>query len=283
VNIKAQGYDLDVPVDDSAITLQVGQGLSGTRENSVSGSITVSGHKVSLPQGDGKLDPNYNRATFEKSFACTPDLKIPVSYACTPFQTLLVQNVARLVIQDLGAMADVVNNDSNCGFAALTVEGFPSKVVGNAGQQGSLTWDISGCGITQTATSPTSTDCVGTASYAGGQLTIDASRTVAGVRSDILGLFSSITPNAPNDVEVDLTHVSAVEYTAYQVNKGASGPQGQLLIHQHHAHQGLGLTRRARSRYPGGHSPGYLVRLQRLLSRASQHAVWHDAAQRAAR
>lgn len=230
VHIHAEGNDLDVPVESSNFTVQVGRALDGT-ENTLSGTISVYGHQVSLPQGDGRLDSRYSRDTFEQGFSCVTDLKTPVSYSCASFQQVLAENAARLLVEDFIAMAYIANADDSCGFSSLAVEAFPSQATGDDGQMGSLTWDIHGCGITQSPAKPWLTDCLDTRYYSSGKLTMDARRVVSGRRSSIYLVFKNIAPTSPQAVELDLQNVTAKEYTAYHVAPGQAGPQAQLILH----------------------------------------------------
>ncbi|MBN2358455.1 MAG: hypothetical protein JXR83_03320 [Deltaproteobacteria bacterium] len=89
VEIDAGDFNISAEIPRSEFGLQVGRWQD--RENTMWGAMTVWDSKVDLPTAEDRdgLDPGYQRADFERSMACTEDLKLPIKYECAGIQELL--------------------------------------------------------------------------------------------------------------------------------------------------------------------------------------------------
>lgn len=74
---EGDGEPFEVDVAGSDLSALRGRNDDG--ENTIGGSITVFGSNVAV---SGALDPDYDRAAFEESYACTPDLAAPENFGC---------------------------------------------------------------------------------------------------------------------------------------------------------------------------------------------------------
>lgn len=93
--------DFDAEVNGSDFGAQVGQ--RGDIENFMSGSLTLWGERLNVPNDGQMLDPTFERADFEKSLRCISGLALPLSTSCDSEDTI-VSGVANLSSINLGAM-----------------------------------------------------------------------------------------------------------------------------------------------------------------------------------
>ncbi len=179
-HVKSPDNEFDVEVRSSNLDAQ--NGIGGGKENSLNGSIVVWDSEEAVPtDGDTDgLDPEYKRADFEASYACTPNIVFPVSYRCD-IEPQLAQGAGSLTIKTLGTVLSLVNDDVACGFSAPSVQA--SAVlrgeVGNDG--GEVTYNLgAGCMLSYPEATAVSTDCNGVTTYVRGQAVVTGSKTVTG-------------------------------------------------------------------------------------------------------
>jgi hypothetical protein len=127
-------------------------------------------------------------------------------------------------------VASLVNNNGSCGFEALLVKTRPTKVVGDPGELGSLTWKVNDCDVGDSDEVEMAVDCLGTRRLARGGAQVDATRVVTGEREKKLLVVDSIIPRTPDAVTIDLTEVVLENFAAYTVAKGASVPAAKLTF-----------------------------------------------------
>jgi hypothetical protein len=220
------GSTFSVTINDSKLDAQ--NGSKDGRTNALSGTLTANGKAIHVPS---VLDPAYDQAAFDKSYACTPNMVVVQSDDDCSLYDQLGPAAARLLIQTAGAAAGRVNSDKSCGFNAWLVKLSPTNVVGNDGQMGSMTWHIDGCDVGSADRSDYSTDCLGGVDSIQGTMSVSATRTVTGQRQVILGLVDSITPMSPDAVTIAFDGVQLSELAAWHTEAGASAPVGKLTFH----------------------------------------------------
>ncbi|MEW5847987.1 MAG: hypothetical protein AB2A00_04205 [Myxococcota bacterium] len=193
-HVVAEQGAFDLSVESSNYQAQVGRGLGA--ENALAGTIRVAGHDVDL--SGLVLDPAYNAAAYEGTWACTNDLAQPIRHECGNVTNQLGNGVARLTMRTLGAVAKLVEDDAACGFASSAVS---VQVSGQPGGEGSAVFTVADCALNLDDT-VVETDCNGVRTVANGQVVVSATRTVRGM---LAGQGSQpVIPNASDVVDVDL-------------------------------------------------------------------------------
>jgi hypothetical protein len=191
VNLSRASVDLndgdarEFPVDvvNSDFGAQIGVGLN--HENFIDGRILVWDANVNLGK-DTLLDTTYEHDTFINGYTNAECLDArtepgadriaaPLSYECKGVDALVADGAARLLVQDIGMIATLIEADASCGFA--TVE--PS-IDGAPGGDGSATWSVSECAIDLPADTLLSADCAGGETRGGGRVVVTASKTLTG-------------------------------------------------------------------------------------------------------
>lgn len=235
--IVADGLSMGVTFQEGSVfSAQVGD--RDGNENTLTGSVVVDVFDRSNVVVDvsGALDPAYTHANGLAAFACTPNMVLPANDDECSFDGVIAENAARLTIQTAGTLASMVNADSDCGFEdQFGVLIFPSEVVGDSGEMGSMTWDVSDCAIDHGNLSTWSTDCNGGSTFVDGDAAfLDVGRTVRGERNKaVFGLFiDSVIPRDRNAVDVNLREVQLLEFSTYALAAGSDEPAGILIIHQ---------------------------------------------------
>lgn len=236
--IHAGGNALGITIDGSSLEAQ--NGKKGERENYLAGEITVGGESYAIPLDGGApvLDPSYDAAAFRDSWLCGDTVREPQSDQDCNMHQVIADGVARLVIQTAGTVASAINSDDACGFSnKMDVLKNPTRVEGQAGEMGSLTWAVQGCNLGPGAT-PTvyATDCAGGVTHWAGSANIASTRTVRGMREDVevflLGrVADSIAPQSPESVDLWLTDVALGEFASWALAPGQQEPLGVLTIH----------------------------------------------------
>jgi hypothetical protein len=238
LEVTGMGKTFDVSVASSSL-----DAVNGSRDgviNALRGTIDVDGTRYEIPVSPGLgLDPSYDQATFDRSFACTPNLRIPAGDQDCNMQRVLAGGTARLLIQALGSIASLANSDVNCGFSAVLPLLNPSSVTGSDGQQGSMEWTIQGCDLPRqdrnAAAAPTSTDCLQRRGFDLGKATVSGMRHVDGLRQDInllIATIHSITPNSPKSVKLHLDNVAFAEFNTYSLDPNQTAPPRSVTIHR---------------------------------------------------
>ncbi|OGQ25871.1 MAG: hypothetical protein A2138_22045 [Deltaproteobacteria bacterium RBG_16_71_12] len=232
--LRKDGNALQLKIDGSSLDAQ--SGVKDGVENYLEGSIVVDGAPYPIPLEEGSapiLDPEYDGAKFAAGYSCTPNMVPAASEAQCNFRQVIGDGAARLVVQTVGTVAGMVNNDSDCGFEdTFGVLMFPSEVVGDSGDMGSMTWDVEGCTVGADQRVVYSEDCLGGATFVQGHANVNASRTVYGERTTMYLLVDAIEPRDHHDVEITLMDVALDEFVTYQLAAGQSEPIGKLTIHE---------------------------------------------------
>lgn len=232
--LRAAGNALRMRIDGS--TLDAQNGDKDGVENMLAGSIVVDGAPYAIPLEQGAepiLDPDYDADDFAASFSCKANLVLPASDEQCNFQQVIGDGAARLVVQTVGTVASMINKDGECGFEdTFGVLMWPTEVVGDTGDMGSMTWDVADCTVGNDQRVVLAEDCLGGATFQQGHATVDASRTVYGERTSMYLLVDAIEPRDSHDVEITLVDVALSEFVTYQLAAGQSEPMGKLTIHE---------------------------------------------------
>ena len=228
------GLSIGVAFQQGSISAQVGD--KDGHENHLAGDVVVDvldarGLAVDV---SGPLDPSYGHDDALASFACTPNLVLPASDEDCSFDPVIAANAARLTIQAAGTLASMINADDACGFEdTLGVLLFPSEVVGDTGDLGSMSWDITDCAINHPGVDVLATDCSGGATFVEGNASfVNVGRTVRGERNALFFLVDSVIPRDRNAVDLDLRTVELNEFATYAIAGDSDEPDGVLVIHR---------------------------------------------------
>jgi hypothetical protein len=229
--VRAAGNALRIHIDGSSLDAQSGE-KDGV-ENMLAGNITVDGATYGIPlDGDPILDPAYDPSSFDASWQCKPNMRVPASDEECNFHQVIGDGAARLVIQTVGTVASMVNADSDCGFEdKFGVLIFPTEVVGDTGEMGSMTWDVEGCTVGADQLAVQAEDCLGGATFVEGFADVNATRTVTGERTKQFLVIDAIEPRSSQSVTIELHDVALHDFVTYPLAAGESQPIGKLTIH----------------------------------------------------
>lgn len=178
---ESRTFSVDVPLSD--FHAQVGKW--DNEENSFAGRLVVWDNEQKLPTDDDHdgLDPAYTAASYFESVACTPDLATPVTYVCPSLREQVVHGAARLTVNQLGAIASLIDADTRCGFSSPAVLG-NAQLSGTAGGKGSATLTIaSPCTLSFAQATVAKTDCNGVKQMVEGSVTVTGTKKLTGVLS----------------------------------------------------------------------------------------------------
>ncbi len=121
---------------------------------------------------------------------------------CAPGQ--VGNGVARLTMRNVGAVVELINADTACGFEAPDVK--PNFTVdAEPGKQGCASWKIEACDLDLGAAGEVAYSCDQTATVTTGRVVVDATRTICGtVTGDV---DQPVVPLGPDAVTVSLDRV----------------------------------------------------------------------------
>jgi hypothetical protein len=125
----------------------------------------------------------------------------------------------------------MINKNSDCGFENTWKKLNPSSVVGDPPAQGSMSWDVSSCGLSGGAATVLDNYCTGGKRVAAGSATVSATRVVTGERETKYLIVDSIIPNSPESVTLNLTNVQLNDFAAYMIAPQQTAPAGKLVLH----------------------------------------------------
>ncbi|MEQ8273184.1 MAG: hypothetical protein RMA76_11375 [Deltaproteobacteria bacterium] len=229
VEVASGGLTFGVGLDTSNLEAQ--NGRKGDRENYLAGQMVVDGDVFDIPISDAPiLDPGFDAAAFDSSYTCDADLRIPKDDSECDMQQALAEGAGRLVVQTVGALGTLINNDDDCGFEALRVKAFPDEVVGDDGEMGSMTWTIDGCRLNGRNGTQYDEDCKGRTKNYGGTADFNVTRTVSGLRDTEYFLFDSIIPKGNEPVDITMHAVALDRFVAYDLEPGAMESSRAMFI-----------------------------------------------------
>jgi hypothetical protein len=205
-------------------------------ENSITGSIVLDGETYEIPVREGLgLDPEYDRAVFLESFACTKNLELPKSEEDCNMNRPLGDGVARLLVYALGTVTSLANGDQfDCGFGATGTLMDPIRVEGDVGEMGEMEWRTEACELAfDPEEDPFATDCLERGSYMAGLAAVTGNRVVEGIRDEINIIFisvDSIIPNHRRAVQVSLEEIRFEDFVAYELDPDQATPDRRIRI-----------------------------------------------------
>lgn len=179
VFVHTPDNEFDAEVEESLI--HAVNGVFGTQENQLSGTVKVFGKTEDVPRaGDTEgLDPDYNEAAFKSYYACTEDLKLPEAASCD-LTDRLGEAGARLTIRNFGTLAKYMASETRCGFDSPRVKSTP-EVYGVVGDpNGQVTYRMSNCRINFPQLTPVFEDCNGDTVSIQGAATVSGTKVVTG-------------------------------------------------------------------------------------------------------
>ncbi|MDP2341971.1 MAG: hypothetical protein Q8O67_13520 [Deltaproteobacteria bacterium] len=233
-SILKDGLQMGVTFQEGSFSALCGE--KDGNENQLTGSVVVDtlGATGLAVEVTGDLDPDYDHDLGKAAFACTPNMVVPVSDAECSFDGVIAENAARLTIQTAGTLASMINKDDSCGFEdKLGVLIWPTEVLGDVGDPGSMTWDVLDCSIAHDNLATYSTDCLGGETLVDGTAAfVDVGRTVRGERSTEFLVIDAVIPRERDAVDVNMREVQLTEFTTYAIAAGADEPAGIMIIHQ---------------------------------------------------
>lgn len=210
-------------------------GRVGDKENALSGTVVLGSRTFPIGTASAPLplDPSYDAARFLSAEACVPHFQATTSDADCDLYPLLGGVAARFLVQTAGTIASLVNSDSSCGFAnTLGVLLWPTEVVGDPGQTGSMSWRVTGCTVGTNPASSYKTSCQKTASFAGGSAKTNVSRKVVGEREKKILVVDSIIPKTPKAVTISISSAELSEFSSYDLPRGESQPSKAVTWHR---------------------------------------------------
>ena len=232
--LEQEGKQFEVDINSS--NLQATNGKTETATNELTGRLSMDGQAYDIPtEGEAVLNPDYSQTTFDRSFACLENIRVPAEEAECNMKQVNGEGVARLLMLAIGTLAADINGNSSCGFEDYFTLIFPDVVEGDNGDQGRLVWSVDDCEIRGSATVPNSTNCEGGRSFEDGRFVIDARRTVVGLRDTELIIFDSIIPDNPNSTIIEITDARLENYNLFDVRpnetesfRGLQIPRGRI-------------------------------------------------------
>lgn len=222
LTLVSDGNVFDLTVNDSNL-----EAVNGTKDennsNKLTGTITVNGTQlpVPLPGTPAVLDPEFSQEAFDASYACTENMVIPPNDEACSFRQVLGTNAARLLVKNIATVTMAVDKNNQCGFSAA-----PSGFTGDPGDMGSLTWTANACPMQLPPDHLLSTNCVGTATHAGGKVTTTGTKEVVGLR----GVDPALIPITPNAATIHLSDLEFEGFTLYDLALGETTPVTRSTI-----------------------------------------------------
>jgi hypothetical protein len=121
--------------------------------------------------------------------------------------------IARLSARHVAALLKVISNDTSCGFASDAVKG-AVQLSGQPGDDGTATWNVSGCKVSFAKPTKIDTDCDGHDLLVRGAATITATRTLHGVLQK--DLSQPVAPDAATSATITLQEVKLEGFLVQQ-------------------------------------------------------------------
>ncbi|MCB9649524.1 MAG: hypothetical protein H6730_23425 [Deltaproteobacteria bacterium] len=224
VHVAAEGRRFYVDVASSR--LGAVNGRAGEQENFLGGQITVWGHDVDLPNDDDGLNPDYDPERFTEGFSCTDDLAVPVDYTCAGLGPVLAQGASRLTIRTLGAVAQLVEEDTTCGFTSDAVLRDIRITEGQIGGLGTAEFTVSGCTLRFPERSVVKTSCSGAETVVSGEVTVSAKKVMRGRLTG--DLEQPVVPMDDHPADVILERIQGVDFRVGEAGTALTLVQGSL-------------------------------------------------------
>jgi hypothetical protein len=182
----------NVSVSSMSVIAQLGVGPDGDA-NTFEGAIEVDGRRVTLPEpGDEGLDPEFDQAEWEASYAACVDEStpnrplLPVTFECPGIDRLLAVGAGQRVVEDMLMLSRLMQTDSTCGFGSLLASENVEFIGDVVGEEASRQRRVEGCQLTFAEPTAIRRNCGAPVIEVQGRVTIDAVEIVTGVKSDNL-------------------------------------------------------------------------------------------------
>lgn len=184
INVKIESDEGDsyAFLVSSALDAQIGQGALG--ENNYTGRIRILGLEVDIPpKGEEKLDPDYERSSFESRFLCKEKYSLPLDYNCdgggeSDLQVAL--GAARSSVQLMATIAELIEKDEVCGFSSNNAK-YATRITGDVGEVGVATTRIDRCVLEVPLGTTALEECDGSRTTVAGRAVITAVKSVSGI------------------------------------------------------------------------------------------------------
>ncbi|MEZ4316330.1 MAG: hypothetical protein R3F61_02450 [Myxococcota bacterium] len=221
----------EVPIRSG--TLSATNGTVDDRENQVEGAIFLWNHErlVSLSGTSTGLDPDYDAATLEASFACKEELAQPVRYECD-LDPVLAEGTARLIVKNFGLLSKTVDLDTQCGFGNLMGQVSELISLGTIGgllfgTPQTLVFDADHC-VVGGGMFPITTDCLGNEFFLDGVAIVTGTKTVTGriVLDD-----DPLQPQDRDSALVELDDIELLDVTPLERPAGSASFEPHLALH----------------------------------------------------
>lgn len=165
-------------IKESNYKMRIGIGENG-EENYLSGEITIFGNKRKAPTDSSRLDPDYDREKFFKTYACLLDGDL--SFEHIPLEKKLAQGVSGLSALVTANIAQLYEPNNKCGMSSPEILQNIS-INGKLGEIGSATVYSNEKCLLHFDKVLTQSNCLGIAYEISGQaLVIKASKTLEGL------------------------------------------------------------------------------------------------------
>lgn len=230
LQVSLGAITLEASVSSASLEAQAGE--KDGRTNYLSGIMVSDGVPTAIPPPGTLpiLDPTYDPVKLASALNCG-SFQMPANDEDCSFNRVLAVNAARLSVQNVGALAQLVNANSQCGFENLSVLLHPTRVEGSSGQEGLLAWKVSECVVGSAGVTQTDTDCDGAARMRSGSAAVSAERIVTGERNTQYVIAKSVIPRSPDAVTLTLTGTRMNELSAFTIPAGKLDPIAKLVVH----------------------------------------------------
>jgi len=228
LSLRSGDRNFDLLVDSSAINAV--NGTWGTDSNELTGTVTVGGTALPAVIDGLGADPAFNQSTFDFSWQCAPGLVLPVNHTNCSAKAGLAQGAGALIIKAVGTATKMLNANSSCGFAAMSVLGAPTGMTGTPGGLGTITWStpVSSCLMHIPVDSPIAADCSGTALHVMGDVTATTDKMVEGFLTGQPA--NPIVPITRTAAHFDHGALVFDNFTVYDLKAGETTPSKKITL-----------------------------------------------------
>jgi hypothetical protein len=184
VVVESPERTFEAKVPTSRYDAQVG--VKDDVQNWIGGEIQVWDKAVTLE--DATLDETYNPAEHyagwadEACNAAKPEsarVASPPTFECEGPEGLIAGGAARLSVRQLGAVASLINADTECGFSSATAQA-GVQLGGAPGGPGTAVWSANACTLHFPEDTVVSEDCNGVQTLVSGSVTVTGTKTLTG-------------------------------------------------------------------------------------------------------
>lgn len=192
---------------DSA-SLEAANGTSSSGINELDGNVTIDGAAFDVPSDEAGLNPEFDQATVDASFACDENLTDPISDACEgTLSATIAGGIGALTARTFGTVVSLVDANSTCGFSSIPVAVVNADFGGGAVGDDDVTATFTIGTACEIALPPeglvVATDCLGNTTTVSGTVAVTGTKTVVGWRTG--DVAEPIVPNTNKPATFNLT------------------------------------------------------------------------------